>query len=400
MNSHIVRVNDLEIGNRHPVRVMGVVNLSSESFYKGSTVLDEDALLSRIQKLVKDGADIIDVGGASSAPKNIYSTADVSIEEELARIKQYMVTIVDSSDLPVSIDTMSSAVAEVALDLGAALVNDISGLQKDEKMARLVVDRDVPVVLMANCGKPCESVDSAYQSLKRSLEIAKSAGLNCEKIIVDPGIGFGKPAEIDLELIRDIRRFGLLSHPVLVGVSRKAFIGNILNQPNPDDRLSGTIAATTIAVSNGVDIVRTHDVEEAKIASTMGRALQRHRLAIEGDVELIGTCSEKEAEVLIELVGTSKRIRRVLARKALILNLLVRNIRTPSALIIKQEMLALGGDAAYHHDVIDHKISETDLFIMGTPFQLKRLSNKMKLMKYFGLTGVGEEISSILEQRG
>ncbi len=399
MNSHIVRVNDLEIGNRHPVRIMGVVNLSSESFHKGSTVLNEDALLSRIQKLVSDGADIIDVGGASSAPKNIYSTADVSIEEELARVNQYMETIIESTVLPVSIDTMSAAVAEVALDHGAALVNDISGLQRDERMARLVADRDVPVILMANCREPCQTVDSTFQSLKKSLEIAGSVGVTSGKIIVDPGIGFGKPTEIDLELIRDIRRFGLLGHPLLVGISRKAFIGSILNQPDPDDRLSGTIAATSIAVSNGAHVVRTHDVEEAKIASILGRSLQKHRVTIESGVELIGPCTEREAEVLIELVGTSKRIRHVLARKAVILNLLVRNIRTSAALIIKQEMLALGGDAAYHHDVIDHKIDETDLFIMGTPFQLERLSNKLKLMKYFGLTEIGEGISSILEQR-
>ncbi|MGY5874350.1 MAG: dihydropteroate synthase [Candidatus Thorarchaeota archaeon] len=399
MNSHIVRVNDLEIGSLHPVRIMGVVNLSSESFYKGSTALNEDALLSLIQTLVRNGADMIDVGGASSAPKNVYSTADVSIEEELARINQYMGTIVESTNLPVSIDTTSAVVAEAALDLGAALVNDISGLQKDEGMARLVVRRDVPVVLMTNCREPCQTVDSALQSLKKSLEITKSAGLTDDNIIIDPGIGFGKETEIDIELIRSIRRFRLLGHPVLVGISRKAFIGSILSQPDPDDRLSGTIAATAVAVSNGVDIVRAHDVEEARIASTIGRALSRHGVTIESGVELVGQCDEKEAEVLIELIGTGERIRHALARKAVVLNLLVRSVKTPSALIVKQEMLALGGDAVYHHDVIDHKISETDLLIMGTPFQLKRLSKKLKLMKYFGLTKIGEGISSILDER-
>jgi len=161
------------------------------------------------------------------------------------------------------------------LDLGVSMVNDVSGLHADSKMAGMVADRGVPIVLMSNCGTPCESIQSSLNSLEDSLDIAKKAGIESGKIILDPGIGFGKPPQVDVIILKELNRFVKLDHPILVGVSRKSFIGHILDQPNPDDRLIGSMVATTIAVMNGASIIRTHDVRESKVAIQMGEALRK-----------------------------------------------------------------------------------------------------------------------------
>jgi dihydropteroate synthase len=263
-----VSIGELMVGPGYPVRLMSVVNLSPESFYK-STVADQMIALA-----AEEGADIVDIGGASTAPKNVYGTPDITVDEELGRVTSALESIKVSGYPPLSIDTTSSRVAEAALDLGVSLVNDISGFHADSKMAELVADRGVPVVLMANCGKPCRSVQAALQSLRDSFNMARNAGIESEKIIIDPGIGFGKPPEVDIAILRELDLFAELGHPLLVGVSRKAFIGHILDQPNPDDRLIGSLVAATIAVLRGANVVRTHDVEETKIAVQMSDILR------------------------------------------------------------------------------------------------------------------------------
>ncbi|MFW9845431.1 MAG: dihydropteroate synthase, partial [Candidatus Thorarchaeota archaeon] len=286
-----------------------------------------------------------------------------------------------------------------ALDLGAALVNDVSGLRGDSKMAELVADRDIPVVLMALCKEPCVGVAESVTALRESLEVAKGAGIGWNRIIVDPGIGFGKPAEADYALLRNIRRFTMWGHPVLVGVSRKAFIGELLGQTDPRDRLVGTVAATSLAVSRGAKIVRSHDVLEARMAGTVGEALSDSSRGSVYNVDLFDALNEKEAEMVIESIGTGADIRHALAKKAVTLSVLLRGVKTPAALILKQELLALGGDAAYHTDVIDSKVIETDVLVMGTPLQLKKLSSKIQRMDYFGLPRIGETIQRLLENR-
>ncbi|NHI89043.1 MAG: dihydropteroate synthase [Candidatus Thorarchaeota archaeon] len=261
-----VNIGGLMVGPRLPVRVMSVVNLSPESFYK-STVADSiEKFHEMITLAAEEGADIIDIGGVSTAPKNVYGTPDITIDEELERVTSALESIKVSGYPPLSIDTTSSRVAETALDLGVSMVNDVSGLHADPKMAGLIADRGAPVVLMANCGEPCSSVQAALQSLRDSFSIAQGAGIESEKIIVDPGIGFGKPPETDITILRELDLFAELGHPLLVGVSRKAFIGHILDQPNPDDRLIGSLVAAAIAVLRGANVVRTHDVGETKIA--------------------------------------------------------------------------------------------------------------------------------------
>jgi len=270
---YTVNVDGLRIGEGYPVRLMGILNISPESFYKDTIATDKTRIQQTITKMEEDGADIIDVGAASTAPKNVYGTSEISEKEELKRLTTVLGDITNSTNLPISIDTVSSKVASVALDMGVVMVNDISGLRVDPKMADFVSYRDVPIVIMANCGTPCESVLSAISSLEDSYTVAIKSGIEQEKILLDPGIGFGKPSEIDFEILGSLQQFTRFNQPLLVGVSRKAFIGSLLKQKDPAERLNGSLAATAIAVYNGAKVIRTHDIKETKMAVRIGEAV-------------------------------------------------------------------------------------------------------------------------------
>ena len=171
-----VSIGGLMVGPRYPVRVMSVVNLSPESFYKGAVADSIERFRQIITMAAEEGADLVDIGGASTAPKNVYGTPDITMDEELGRVTQALESVKVSGYPPLSIDTTSSRVAEAALNLGVSMVNDISGLHADPNMAGFVADQGVPVVLMANCGEPCNSVQAAVQSLRDSLDIAQGTG--------------------------------------------------------------------------------------------------------------------------------------------------------------------------------------------------------------------------------
>lgn len=270
-----VDVSGLRIGEGYPVRIMGVLNVSPESFYKDSVAIDEGSIQQAVARFEREGADIIDIGGASTAPKNVYGTPEVSASEELRRVTEAIAIITTMTKIPLSIDTVSSMVAKEGLDLGVSLINDVSGLRADSKMAKLVADAAIPVILMANCGGPCVSYRASIDSLRSSLSIALETGIESSMILVDPGIGFGKQPEVDYEILHNLHAFTALQRPVLVGVSRKAFIGNKLGQPDPSDRLLGSIAATAVAVYNGASVIRTHDIKETRIAVIIGEAIRR-----------------------------------------------------------------------------------------------------------------------------
>jgi len=396
---HTIKVGEIQLGSGHPVRVMGVLNLSPESFYSGSVASTEEQIRERVELYESEGADIIDIGGASSAPESVYGTRTVTEDHELERVVSSLGVIRQKTDLPLSIDTTSSKVAERAVELGASLVNDISGLRKDPNMAKTVADFDVPVIIMAMCEKPCTNVTESIHALRESIQIAEDAGVDDGKLIVDPGIGFGKPARADCALLRELPRFAMFGHPVLVGVSRKAFIGELLGLSDPEDRLIGSVAATSIAVARGADVIRAHDISEAKTAASVGEGL-RSTLRWSGEnMELVNIHDEREAEIVIEQVGVQSGIRQALSRKAVTLNLLLRNVRTPAALIIKQEMLALGGDAAYHHDTIDSGVDRTDVLVMGTPIHFERLVRKLSGMNYFGIEKTAVGVQELLSER-
>ncbi len=244
--------------------VMGILNVTPDSFSDGGRYFSLDSAIEHAMKMVEDGADIIDVGGESTRP----GSEPVPLEEELRRVIPVIKEIVKRVDVPVSIDTYKSEVARQALDNGASIVNDISGLRFDEKMADVVASYKASVVLMHIKGTPKtmqqnpeydDVISEIYDYLSGSVEIARRAGI--EQIIVDPGIGFGKRLIDNLEIIRRLREFKSLGYPVLIGVSRKSFIGNILNLP-VDQRLEGTAGAVAISVWNGANIVRVHDVKE------------------------------------------------------------------------------------------------------------------------------------------
>ena len=274
MDKGILTMNGLHVGNSNPIRIMGVINLSPESFYSGSIITDDSVLLNRVKEMIDEGADILDIGGASTAPKNYYETEDISRNVEMSRVTSSLAIIIENVNIPVSIDTASAAVAEAALDLGASVVNDVTGLQGDPMMAKLIANRNVPVVIMSHCPDGCRSVDDSIGALQKSLIVADDAGIPRENIILDPGIGFGKPPEVDCDILRELSKFKDFQRPLLVGVSRKAFVGAILNEEDPKNRLVGSLAATAIAVANGADMIRTHDVRETKLAVKVGEALR------------------------------------------------------------------------------------------------------------------------------
>ncbi|MDC7224586.1 MAG: dihydropteroate synthase [Spirochaetales bacterium] len=259
------------------IRIMAIANLTPDSFYASSRT---DAV-DRVLKMVEEGADIIDIGGESSRPGAEY----VSEEEEKRRVIPFIRELRRETDIPLSVDTRKSGVAREALDLGVQMINDISALEDDRDMARVIASYGAETVLMHKKGLPVNmqnnpSYDDVTGEVCRYLEEAvrraEEGGISREKIIVDPGIGFGKRQEDNRRLLRDIPRLKELGCPVLIGLSRKSYIGNILNVP-PEERLYGTLAADMFAAGRGADILRVHDVKP-----------HREMLDVLGDLEWTG----------------------------------------------------------------------------------------------------------------
>jgi len=255
--------------------VMGVLNVTPDSFSDVGRFLDPAAAIAQARRMIAEGADVLDVGAESTRPYG--GAVAVPIAEEMRRLASVLPTVV-ALGVPVSIDTMKAEVAAWALAEGAAIVNDVWGLQRDGELARVVAERAVPVIIMHNREAADPSIDiiadmSAFFS--RSLDIAARAGIARQNIVLDPGIGFGKTPEQSLTAIArlsELRSFGL---PLLVGASRKRFIDKVSPAP-PDQRLGGSIAAHVLAVAGGATIIRTHDVAETvqalRVAAAIGSA--------------------------------------------------------------------------------------------------------------------------------
>ncbi|MHA1155912.1 MAG: dihydropteroate synthase [Candidatus Heimdallarchaeota archaeon] len=263
----IVDLAGMKIGANEPVRIQGVINLSPESFYKSSVKTGPGKILQTALQQVKAGAEIIDVGGKSTAP---YLETQISTEEETNRALQGINIIINEIKKPISIDTTKSVVAKAAIEAGAKMINDISGFNDDPEMAKVTAELDVPVIIGAwNInrfkGNPTERVITA---LKDSLKKAEEAGINPNKIILDPDIGFHriddfKWYKIDAHLLMNIHQMiKAFNQPICIGLSRKSFIGHILDIKDPKERLFGSLGATSIAVLHGANIIRTHDVKE------------------------------------------------------------------------------------------------------------------------------------------
>jgi len=256
--------------------IMGICNLSPDSFSGDGIGNDIPATLAQAQRMIEEGADIIDVGGESTRP----GTAPLSMEDidaELRLVIPAIERLASEIKVPISIDTYHSAVASRALKAGAALINDIWGLKRDPEIAKVAAEAKVPVVLMANerdAPPKAGILSKVLFDLDWGIETAEKAGVAPENIIVDPGIGFGKTLEQNLELVNRIAELKCFRKPVLLGTSRKSMIGLVLDLP-VDKRLEGNLAVTAIGIANGADIVRVHDVKATALVCKMADAIVR-----------------------------------------------------------------------------------------------------------------------------
>ena len=269
----------LDVGDGVPVRVMAVLNVSPESFYQGSVHTHRERLADVAQTLVCAGANIIDVGAMSTAP---YLKTTISVAEESERLTHAIEAIAPHISIPISADTKRAVPARTALAAGATIINDVGGLKHDPQMAEVVAAANAGVIIMASENMPQTGLPPMQRiriALNESLTIADRARIPRQHIVLDPGIGFFRRPEIpwhewDRVVLQDLASLRELGFPLLVGVSRKSFIGKILNQPNPADRLVGSLSCAAIAVYNGAHIIRAHDVRETVEAVRMAEWLR------------------------------------------------------------------------------------------------------------------------------
>ncbi len=256
--------------------VMGVLNVTPDSFSDGGRFLDPPAAIEQARRLAAEGADIIDVGAESTRPYG--GMRPVSPEEERARLEPILPAVA-TIGIPVSIDTIKASVAAWALEAGAAIVNDVWGLQRDADMARIIAEHGAPVIIMHNRETTDAHIDiiaDVDEFFSRSLEIAWTAGIARDRIVLDPGIGFGKTPEQSMACIAKLEKFRSFGLPLLVGASRKRFIASV-TPSEPTERLGGSLAANMIAAENGAAIIRTHDVAPTLQALAVAAAIRRAR---------------------------------------------------------------------------------------------------------------------------
>ncbi len=276
---HTVRCKKTVLQLNERTHLMGILNVTPDSFSDGGMFLDPDNAISHGIELASQGADIIDIGGESTRP----GAKPLPPDEELRRVIPVIEGLSAEVAVPISIDTYKSLIAEKAIEAGAEMINDISGLHFDPKMADLATKYDVPVVLMHIKGTPeVMQLDPHYdcllteimEYLEESIDIAERAGVDAGQIIIDPGIGFGKSVEDNLRIIRHLGEFKSLGKPIMLGTSRKSFIGKILNA-EVDQRDEGTLASISATIMNGANILRVHDVGPARKAAQIVDAILR-----------------------------------------------------------------------------------------------------------------------------
>ena len=268
----ILSWNGFNLDFTDKTHIMGVLNVTPDSFSDGGFFFDKENAVRQAHYLIDNGADILDIGGESTRP----GAAALPTTEELQRTIPVIQAVARSVHIPVSIDTCKAEVARRALDAGASMVNDISGLRFDPAMSLVVAEYGVPVIVMHIKGTPKDMQENpVYEALipeimdylRCSIRLAADSGIPEERVIIDPGIGFGKTVDHNLEIIKNLKEFTLLGRPVAIGVSRKAFIGKLLGGAPATDRMEGTAAAVAVSIVNGAHIVRVHDVREmAKVA--------------------------------------------------------------------------------------------------------------------------------------
>ena len=283
------KLADVPIGGQNPVRIMGIINTSPESFYKKTIVSKKHAITLLVRKMEEEGANFIDIGGMSTAP---YLSTHVSEKIESQRIIQAIKIIQKVSNLPISVDTCRASVANDALEEGVDIINDISGLKFDKKMLKVLEKYQPSLVLCAFSKKLVtgNQIIKTKELLKQSLSLARSIDISPKKIVFDPAIGFFRKKgmgpfftkiysdwfERDLLILKNLKLLKM-NQPLLVSVSNKSFIGKLLKKDNPKDRLFGSVVAEAIAVLNGADIIRTHNVLETKQAVEIAQSLAQKK---------------------------------------------------------------------------------------------------------------------------
>jgi len=278
--NYVNKLGNVHVGNSNPVRIMGILNTSPESFYKKSISTSRQRIVNAVHRMEDEGADFIDVGGMSTAP---YLSTMVSEKTEVSRIIKAVKIIQQASNLPISVDTCRSVIAREALELGVDIINDVTGLKYDHMMPKIIEKYRPSLVLCAYSKKTItgnQLLKTKYL-LRESLEIAKSAKIYRTKIVLDKkgrnsfftkiNSDWVKRDLLILENLRSIK----LNNPILVSVSNKSFIGKILKKQNPSDRLAGSLAAEAVCVLNGADIIRTHNVSETREAVTVAQKLSK-----------------------------------------------------------------------------------------------------------------------------
>ncbi len=374
-------IGAVPVGDRHDVRLMGVINLSRESFYQGSVAGPEEAL--SLARAMKDqGADIIDLGAVSTAP----GSPAISEKVERERLFPVLSDILESLDITVSVDTQRPAIARDALARGAECINDVSGLSNPD-MAPAVAEHDGSLIIMASQKRAGDLLDLGriISILGERVREAKNAGISPSRICVDPGIGRWIPektADYDLAILSGIDRLRALRRPTVAAISRKSFIGSCLHQPDPFQRLAGTLAATAIAVYLGSHVVRTHDIAASRETVLMAQAI-RGRQAVSGDEEMEVEALDwlghgDDLSETLRMTGVDEMGFAALCKKGSFRVLSARGLSSMEAIIVKQEMLSRGGDAAVPRLALRCDPSPEEVLILGTVHQISGLARNLR----------------------
>lgn len=267
------RLSSIHVNRDSPSVIMGVVNVAPETFYKGSMAKTPEEAAGRAMEMVREGADVIDLGAMSTAP----GVEPISVREEKERLSPVVKEVRKRVDVPISIDTQRASVAEASLESGGDIINDVSGLKADPKMVQVISKFDCSVIIMAANRRPGDAwtIREISRALRESLKLCESHGVDPEKIFIDPGLGFGKGSRWDLHILARLGELASLGPPICIGPSRKHFIGQVLGLDDPADRLWGSISAAVIAILNGAKIVRTHDPRETSHAIRMAEAIMK-----------------------------------------------------------------------------------------------------------------------------
>ncbi len=371
----------LKVGDEHPVRIMGVLNLSHESFYK-SSVVNIDSILDKAHSMVDSGATILDIGARSTW---MLAKPVISREEEMQRLGPALNILKDNVDVLISVDTMFADIAERALELGADMINDVSGFKSDEEMLDAVVDHNCPVVAMATDKVPGDPIgmNAIMDSLAGIIRQAHDKGMDTSKLILDPAIGKWvqeKGPIYDFETIDQFERLKVFQKPLLAAISRKSCIDAVIHRP-AEERLYGTLAATAIVVHKGAHIIRTHDVLQTMDVVRVAAAMRGRRPVVKEnsfELSVLDIIDPEDAVRTMNDMGVTGTGAQIMKKKCVSRVLRISNITTTEALIIKQEILARGGDAALERNAVSHETESTDILVLGTILQLEKLAKKLK----------------------